>query len=358
MMIGRLQESSRVRSRMQFATSILLAIICCASYAHAQQAAPIDARVKQLQESVKAIRSIYRAEVEKIDEAKIEAWYFQLTGWPTSRSEWLSLYFPMDDLPIAGSVHQLQFSANGSRQMYRSSAPIRFEPDVEFGGAMLLDDASKIAVPVERLSPIDEFTLEIDVKFAKHSSRTILMRYSDEDASSSPSGLEWTIENGHPCLAMVHQWPSSALRIRCRDSIPENQWVRLAISYAGTGIAEDFSMAMNGNRSPFVIESENLHGEIVSKKRPGTLRFGERVDSKADLVLIRNFKMYRTALTHIEIAESSLKSQFLTWEELAGSQKTDWREHYARRVDSQCKYHLESLRHYVQALNLLQKDPK
>ena len=163
-------------------------------------------------------------------------------------------------------------------------------------------------------------------------------------------GYQLLIEDGHFHFDLVHSWPSSAIRIRCADPVPLNQWLQIALVYGGTNRAEDTHIYIDGKRATVEIIRNSLRKDFRAEQV--ALNIGARNrDQGLAGGLVDDLQIYDSALTAIEIAGLATDEPWVTWSELTAAQQALWREHFAQRVDPQCKYHIESFQHYFTSLS-------
>jgi hypothetical protein len=122
--------------------------------------------------------------------------------------------------------------------------------------------------------------------------------------------------------------------------------------YGGTNLAEDTHIYINGQRAEVEIVQDTLHKDILYERVDVSLSVGARNrDRGLPNGLVDGLQVYKSALTAVEVQSLATDTPLVTWQELSNRDKGLWLEHYAQRVDPQCKYHKEAYQHYFQTLS-------
>jgi len=308
-------------------------------------------QVETLEKAMASVRKAYAAELSKLEKSRaVEDWYGSLSGWPESDDTKLSAEFAFDK-PADESVKQIANRIHSDKPGSCEGA-IRWEKDGKHSG-ILLDGDNALVFPESGLfSRTQEFTICVDLKVPKQFDRAVVLHRSKSWTDAGSRGYQLLIEDGHFCFDIVHYWPSSAIRVRCSEPVSLNQWMQIALVYGGTNRAEDTHIYIDGKRAPVEIVRDSLHKDILYERVDVSLSIGARNrDRGLPGGMVDNLQVYDLALTAIEIEGLATDVPWANWSELTDLQKALWREHYAQRIDPQCKYHNESYQHYFKSLS-------
>ena len=308
-------------------------------------------QVETLEKAMDSVRQAYTDELKKLGQSDaVEKWYSSLPGWPQPDEAWLSAEFTFDKPetePATQFANRVHADQPGS-----SEGPIQWEVDGKHKGVLLDGDNALVFPKSGVFSRTQEFTICLDLKVPKEFDRAVVLHRSKSWTDAGSRGYQLLIEDGHFEFDIVHYWPSSAIRIRCTEPVPLNKWMQIALVYSGTNRAEDTFLYIDGKRAPVEIVRNSLHKDILYERVDVSLSIGARNrDRGLPGGIVDNLQVYDSALTTIEIAGLATDEPMVTWSELSKEQRTQWREHYAQRIDPQCKYHKESFQHYFQSLS-------
>ena len=307
-------------------------------------------QMETLEKGMASVRQAYADELKKLEKSEtVEKWYGSMVAWPQPEDPWLSAEFPFDK-PLAESAGQIANLIHAD-QPGNGEGTIQWQKDGKHS-AVLLDGEHALVFPKSGVfSRTQEFTICLDLKVPKHVDRAVVLHRTKSWMDAGCRGYQLLIEDGHFNFDIVHHWPSSAIRIRCAEPVPLNRWMHLALVYGGSNLAEDTHIYVNGKRVPVDIVRNSLHKDILDEGLDISLSIGARTgDRGLSGGLVDELQVYDSALTAIEIAGLATDEPWLVWSELTSERQTFWREHYAQRLDPQCKYLKESFRHYFTSL--------
>jgi len=307
-------------------------------------------QMESLEKGIASVRKAYADELQELEKSDtVEKWYGSMVAWPQPEDQWLSAKFTFDR-PLAASETQIANLIHAD-QPGCCEGTIQWQKDGKHS-AVLLDGDHALVFPKSGVfSRTQEFTLCLDLKVPKYFDRAVVLHRTKSWTDAGCRGYQLLIEDGHFNFDLVHYWPSSSIRIRCVELVPLNQWMHLALVYGGTNRAEDTHIYINGERAPVEIVYNSLNKDIPYEGVDISLKIGERTrDRGLSGGLVDELEVYDTALTAIEIAGLATDEPWLLWSELTSERQTFWREHYAQRLDPQCKYLKESFRHYFTSL--------
>lgn len=311
-------------------------------------------QVEALEKAMQSIRKVFAADVVQLSQGKqVEDWYSALASWPQPEEAWLKADFPMGpsaslenvivpDQPGSSEAGTIEIAQDGTRS------------------AVALDGDNALLFPKSGVfSRTQEFTICLDLKIPNSFDRAVVLHRSKSWTDAGSRGYQLLIEDGHFTFGVIHYWPSSAIKIRTKEPVLLNQWMQVALVYGGTNSAEDTHIYIDGKRAEVEIVSDNLHKDILYERVDVSLSIGARNrDRGVPGGLVDHLQIYDVALTGVELASLATNSPMLTWGELSQTAKGMWVDHYARRIDLNCKYHLESLHHYFESLAKVVQDKR
>lgn len=319
-------------------------------------------QVVALEQAMQSIRKVYAEEVSQLSKgSKVEDWFSSLAGWPQPEERWLKADFPME-AAAATSVESSTPAITSSLTTLENTIAKDQPGSSEAGAIEIVQDGSHSAVALDGdnalvfpksgvFSRTQEFTICLDLKIPKAFDRAVVLHRSKSWTDAGSRGYQLLIEDGHFTFGVIHYWPSSAIKIRTKQPVPLNQWMHVALVYGGTNSASDTHIYIDGKLAEIEIVQDSLHKDILYERVDVALSIGARNrDRGVPGGLVDHLQVYDVALTGVEISSLATDSALLTWGELSEQERSQWTEHFARRVDQNCKYHLESLHHYFESL--------
>jgi hypothetical protein len=117
----------------------------------------------------------------------------------------------------------------------------------------------------------------------------------------------------------------------------------ITVTSEGTGSVLDLAIHLNGKRLKAIPVLENqpraipLESVVDTRRRWKLNSFQTPLDS---------LQWRNRVLSEIELRSLDDRARLLTWGEQSDAEHTAWVDHYARRIDTEGGYLLESLRHY------------
>ena len=307
-------------------------------------------QVATLEKAMTSVHQAYDEELLRLSKSDtVEKWYSSLSGWPQPDDQWLSAEFAFEKPevePATQFVNRIHADKPGNCE-----GTIQWQRDGKHS-AVLLDGDNALVFPKSGVfSRSQEFTICFELKVPKFFDRAVVLHRSKSWTDAGSRGYQLLIEDGHFNFDIVHYWPSSAIRIRCLEKVSLNKWQKIALVYGGTNRAEDTFLYIDGQRAACEIVRNSLHKDILYERVDVALSIGARNrDRGLPGGLVDELQVYDAALTAIEIAGLATDEAYVTWSELTRLQQSLWREHYAQRIDPQCKYHKESFQHYFKSL--------
>jgi hypothetical protein len=117
----------------------------------------------------------------------------------------------------------------------------------------------------------------------------------------------------------------------------------ITVTSEGTGSVLDFAIHLNGERLKAIPVLENQPRAMPLESVGDTRRKWNLNSFQTPLV---SFQFRNRVLSEIEIRSLDDRARWLTWGEQSEASHAAWVDHYARRIDTEGGYLLESLRHY------------
>jgi len=233
-------------------------------------------QIELLERAMKSVRQAYAMEVKKLENSDlVEKWYSSLTTWPQPEEKSLTAEFTFDkpetDTDSKALPNRIHPETPGNSQ-----GPVQWMNDGKHTSIQLDGDNALVFPKSGVFSRTQEFTICLDLKVPLHFDRAVVLHRSRSWTDAGSRGYQLLIEDGHFNFDIVHYWPSSAIRIRCKEPIPLNQWMQIALVYGGTNLAEDTHLYIDGRRAPVEIVKNSLHKDILYERVDVSLTIGAR----------------------------------------------------------------------------------
>ncbi len=221
-----------------------------------------------------------------------------------------------------------------------------------------------VVVAIESaLGKIGEWSLVLDLvpsptANATPASTPFLIRQSNLGTDPSTASSQWLLrlEAGRPRFQMIHDARLSKIDVEASVALDPSVPHQLAILYDGLQSAASLRMAIDGELVPCTVWADTLVKDFV-EPGPQMLSFDAPEQSDAAWTL-EAVTGYRITLTSIELMGLSQDRSWKSWIELNESERMQWCEYYARRIDPQWRYQRDSLLFYASNYaNLWQRVP-
>ena len=219
-----------------------------------------------------------------------------------------------------------------------------FEPTAYATGTVTLDGASDLDLPAQGDFERDHpFSYGCYVKPATGSGSPL----SRMDAGDSFRGWDLYLSDGRPAVHIIHHWPDNALKVNAQQTIPNNQWSHLFVTYDGSGKPEGITIYINGRPVGHDTEVNALTDTIRTTKpfrvggRTGADGFKGQVDdvrlydralSPGDVALLAQTGPLRAAMAVAPEARTADQKQALTHYALSATDPT-----YRQMLDDRAK---------------------
>ncbi|MBM1106643.1 DUF1553 domain-containing protein [Aurantibacter crassamenti] len=151
------------------------------------------------------------------------------------------------------------------------------EPDIKVGvdgNAVFFNDFTvvRLAEKTGWFDQTDPFTISTSI-FPDINYEEAAVFTHCEETRQGLKGYSLHLENNHLKFIIARSWPSNAIQIKTKNSIPEKEWSNVAITYDGLGKADGVKIFLNGKEVPVVIEIDNLYKSILFKKNAHNYAF-------------------------------------------------------------------------------------
>ncbi|MUH35425.1 DUF1553 domain-containing protein [Zobellia amurskyensis] len=159
----------------------------------------------------------------------------------------------------------------------RQSVTVR-EPIIDNGlngKAVFFGDYTTMRMPenVGWFDQSDPFTISIAVKPDRNYEEAAIFTHSEE-VRQGLKGYSMHLEDNKLKFIIARSWPSNAIQVKTKESIPEKEWSSVTVSYDGLGKAEGVHIYLDGKKVPVEIEIDNLYKSILFKKNAHNYAFG------------------------------------------------------------------------------------
>ena len=208
--------------------------------------------------------------------------------------------------------------------------------DGPHGKAIRLDGQARSNVKVEQgvnLDRTDRFSYGTWVRPCGDGA--CLSKMDDQDAHR---GYDLLILNDKLLVHLVHAWPTDALKVATKASLPRRAWTHVFITHDGSGRASGLKIHLNGREAALEVQSDTLRGTTVTSQ---PLRLGKRstgLPLKGDLADVR---IYRRTLSAAEVRELA-DLPFLAIARVPESDRTEVQRamlshYYKQEIDSELR---------------------
>ena len=198
---------------------------------------------------------------------------------------------------------------------------------IEFGG----DDAYACG-DVGDFNRATPFSLAMWLHPTKHAPRQLVLHRSAAAEDAAFRGYSITLDSGKVAFALVHFWPGNALRIDSKQTLKENEWTHVAVTYDGSSRAAGMRIYINGRTADVDVVRDQLTRDFTYRGDWGdggtaSLALGAR---------FRDVGFRGGAIDDLQIYNQCLTAREA--EVLAGAERQPGREadfeHYLARCDA------------------------
>ena len=150
-------------------------------------------------------------------------------------------------------------------------------------------------------------------------------------------------ESGRVWFDMAASNAEKSMSVATIDEIMVSSGDSVTVTSEGTGSAQDLAIYINGKRRNTLTVSE--HQPQTIPMRP-VIETGQSWSLNTFQTSLRMFQLRNHVLSPLEIQSLDDSVRLLTWGEQTEEDHIMLVDHYARRIDTEGGYLLESLRHY------------
>ena len=115
---------------------------------------------------------------------------------------------------------------------------------------------------------------------------------SKMEGSPSYRGFDVLTSEGHFEVHLVHQWPDDAIKIRTKDSFPQNQWLHVMVTYDGSAKAAGLKLLVDGKVRELEVQHDTLTNSFANAE---PLRIGTRKNESPLTGLVDDLRVYSRA---------------------------------------------------------------
>jgi hypothetical protein len=204
-------------------------------------------------------------------------------------------------------------------------APGRSGHAVKFTG----DDELAFPGVAGALQPWDQYSIVFWVRLpAGLTNGALLHRLEGTDAGFH--GTELSVEDGRLFFVIKRFWPGNALAVRSTETVPQDQWVQIGVSYDGSGRAAGMTLFLNGRKAQTGIVRDHLFKS--PQNGGGGFSFGALFRSMGlKDGLLDDLRVYDRPLAPVEVAQ--LYDRHALRDALAVGEAEPLRDYYLAAFD-------------------------
>ncbi len=124
--------------------------------------------------------------------------------------------------------------------------------------------------------------------------------YAHMDAPASGyRGYDLYLIGGRPAIHIISHWPDNALKVNAKETLPNNQWSHLFVTYDGSAKPEGVKVYINGKPVGTDTEVNALSGTLRSL---ATAKIGTRTENGLFMGKVDDLAVFQRVLTPAEVA--------------------------------------------------------
>ena len=125
--------------------------------------------------------------------------------------------------------------------------------------------------------------------------------YSHMDSPSAGyRGYDLYLIGGRPAIHIISHWPDNALKVNAKQTLPNNQWSHLFVTYDGSAKPEGVKVYINGKPVGTDTEVNALTGTLRSQ---ATAKIGTRTENGPFTGKVDDLTLFERVLTPAEVAK-------------------------------------------------------
>ncbi len=204
------------------------------------------------------------------------------------------------------------------------------------GKAIQLTGDDAVEIPnTAKFSRDQPFTCALWIKLAETEARAVIYRHSRGWDDAGSIGYELIKEGGLLNAKLTHFWPGNSICVESTESLEQDKWYHVAVTYDGSSQASGLNIYVDGERAKTKIVQDHLTRQIT------TWRGGDRNFAIGARYRDRGFKdgqvdefhVFDRTLSRLEVRQlfdgEALKDLLqLAVDDLSDQQRTDLFEYY------------------------------
>ncbi len=110
-------------------------------------------------------------------------------------------------------------------------------------------------------------------------------------------GFDLLVTDNRLQVHLIDTWPDRALKVKTKDPLPRDRWLRVIVTHDGSGKAAGMRILVNGRARELETERDGLTGTLVTSE---PLRIGARSGETVFTGMVADVRFWRRALTETE----------------------------------------------------------
>jgi hypothetical protein len=204
------------------------------------------------------------------------------------------------------------------------------------GEAITFDGDRGVTLPklieIDRWQP---FTLDLWIRDAAHNPLPVVIAQQCQGTDVGFNGFDLMLADGVLEARLYRVWPGNAIGVRASRAFAADEWQHIAVSYDGSSRASGLKLYLNGVALPVTILRDKM---LKSTNGGDRLTLGQRFrDRGFQEGSIDELRIFRRALTPLEIADLQDRGATLSAMESPSEHETELREFYFSAIDEECR---------------------
>lgn len=202
------------------------------------------------------------------------------------------------------------------------------------------------------------FSVSLWIRPLKHGIEGPVFNKSNGDFEGYRGWLCKLNTDGTMSFQFNHVWPDNCIDFQTTDTLAINKWTHIALVYDGSSKADGIEIYINGKKPKLVLHKDNLnksllHGAEGSNWSNLPFMLGVELRQSIQDMAFDELKIYRRALSRIEVSDLTMSSENRQWNRDA------WLDHYLLTGwNPDYTAHLDSLTEWRRKENLIMTNIK
>ncbi len=141
------------------------------------------------------------------------------------------------------------------------------------------------------------------------------------DEGNQHRGWDLWLEGGALASHVIHEWPRDAIKVIAKKSLPEKQWVHVAMTYDGSGTAAGVKLYVNGAAQASSATEDHVAGTLQTSV-PLTL-FRRTGGENTQGLRLQDVRIYDHSLTASDVRQLESTSRAIWLLSRSQEQRTD-----------------------------------